>query len=67
MLPLNIGVYILPVSISVGKHQSFVGDKESPLIFTSKTAKQKTLPISNFGIIANQTLSLNLSIQVRKL
>ena len=53
MLPLNIGVYILPVSIRAGKHQSFVGDKESPLIFTSMTAKQKTLPINTFGIIVN--------------
>ena len=67
MLPLNIGVYILPVSIRAGKHQSFVGDKESPLIFTSKTAKQKTLPINTFWIIINYTYSLNLSTQVCKL
>ena len=52
MLPVYICVYILTVSISAGKHQSFVGDKESPLIFASKTTKQtkKALPINTFGI-----------------
>lgn len=54
MLPVYVGVYDLAVSSNSGKHQSFVGDKESPLIFTSKTTKQKHLPSNTFEINVNQ-------------
>lgn len=52
---MYVGVSVLVVSRSAGKHQSFVGDKESLLIFTSKTTKQKKILLSNsFEVNVNQ-------------
>lgn len=48
MWPLNIGVYILPVSIRAENIKVLWVTKSHLLIFTSKTAKQKTLPINTF-------------------
>jgi hypothetical protein len=67
MLQVSVGIYILAVNSSKEKHQSFMHDKESPLIFTSKTTKQKHLPSNSLRLMSIRLFFFNLSAQVQAL